>query len=193
MITTTGLKARLNIPGTSEDAWLGPLTLAAEGFVKRYLGRNHLEKPGTAISEIHDGDGDVVLVAREFPFTAGDITTLTVDGETITAKTSWDGTGFYVDHDSEGEIILDGLEFNRGRQNIEIVYKPGFGTSGSDGAALTVIAEATYQIAARLYNKKSEGAYSNFSVGEVTEAFNNLARAGELQDELALLQPFRKL
>jgi len=194
-VTTTAVLDRVNA-GTAYGTMVQAMLDATEDWIERYCDRAYLVKPYTTttqgITETFSGDGSSVYLAREYPFTAADVISLTINGETISARTSWDGDGWVIDPSMNGALVLCGYYYTEGVQNGELVYNPGY-TTGTTGDFPYALLEAETEIACAIFNKRGLEGWKSGSVGEISWTLDQILNHDEAHDALNLINPFRKL
>jgi len=157
------LKAWLPNQGNNDDATLQSLITNGSLQVLQYLNRPHILASvlGT-INEAHDGNDSDRLLPHYFPVIS--VNSVTVDGNPIAqAGAPW-LSGFLWDG---RRILLRGFTFNRGVQNVQIVYTAGYLTVPLD------LKQAAIEAFALAYRQRTHiGERSNSMSGQVTLAFD---------------------
>lgn len=105
--------------GQIEDAATLRLVAGASAAIEQWCNRRFAAAERT---EIFDGRGDTWLRPGEGPILS--IASLSIDGAAISPITG-DAAGWYLDS-GRGRILLRGLLFSRGVQNIALTYTAGF-------------------------------------------------------------------
>jgi hypothetical protein len=155
LTTTADVKAWLGITNTDFDTLLTRLITAASVFAQTYMQR---QIASASYTEKRSGVGSAVLMVRNTPMTA--VASVTVDNIAIPAAANSLLMGYTFD---ENEIYLNGYEFARGRNNIQLAYTAGFATVPQD------IAQATIELVSLKFKEKDRiGLVSKGLAGETT-------------------------
>ena len=109
---------------TRDDALLQTLISAASAFFIQEVGR---EIALTSYTDTVDGGGGTTLNLRASPVT--EVTSVTVNGETIPERTTWDGQGWTLKGD---QVRLVGYTFAVGLDNVVVEYTAGWATVPDD-------------------------------------------------------------
>ena len=120
LATLADVKSWLSIAtgNTNSDAVLTRLITAVSRVIETYLSR----KIKTAnYVETRNGNGRTSIMLRNYPLTA--IASIAVDGMTVPARLSPLSSGYVFD---DSMIYLSGYAFNRGYQNIQVLYTAGY-------------------------------------------------------------------
>ena len=195
--TLTAIKARVNVTNTSYDTMITQMINATEAWIKGWLAREYIVKPGTntaaVITEWHDGDDKDYFLAREYPFTASDITTITINDSEIPARTSVTGAGWVIDVSINGMIRTPGWSLSDGVQNLKLEYLPGYGTATTD--VPSPIVEAEEMIVVAMFNNRGDSGVKTERIGSVSKSMIDvLSRKDDaVNDALRLLDPYRRL
>jgi hypothetical protein len=140
--------------GATDDALLTRLVSAASTFVTTWLDRQLLQ---ASYLETRSGKDTSTMAALQWPVTA--VSSVTVDGVAITARTAFGGSGFYFDSDF---LYLDGFSFTRGRANVQLAYTAGYTVVPFD------VEQAVIEIIALRYRERDRiGQVSKNIAGEV--------------------------
>lgn len=118
LTTLRRVRDYLGLATHDADNKLAALITASSAWVLTQLGRPVLSATYT---ETRDGDGGSSLILRRWPVTS--VTSVTVDGIAIAARTTVTGDG-YVLRDNTLELV--GYVFTAGVQNVVVVYRAGF-------------------------------------------------------------------
>jgi len=128
---------KLTADGSTIDAFVENLvdrvTTRIEGFCDRKLAARDYVYTSAAQQDdtVFSGKGLTEMWLPQYPVNS--VTTLIVDGTTISARTvtEWDDTGYLI-HKAEGRIELVGYTFTEGSQNIYYTYNAGYSTIPDD-------------------------------------------------------------
>jgi len=118
LTTLANAKAWVNVASPNDDAIIQRLVTAQSQGVLNYLNRPIAQ---TTYTETYDGNGLDLLMLGNYPISS--ITSLSIDGQAITARPALGQSGYTFDSDT---IYLDGYTFNRGRANIVVTYVAGY-------------------------------------------------------------------
>lgn len=134
LTTLTNAKAWLSLTGTTDDALLTRLISAVSASAQSYMGRIVASASYTAT---RNGNGRSVIAFPDSPVTA--VTSVTVDGTAIPARTSVTGSGYSF---GESLLFLIGYVFTKGVANVQLVYTGGYVTTPLDleQAVLDIVA-----------------------------------------------------
>lgn len=134
-------KEHLEIPGadTTQDSKVERFINTASDFFETYCSRKFITQTHT---EYQDGRGSNRIMLRQWPITGGPADggtkpELFIDSNSVfDASSAVDVTSYYVDSESEFELVLigcttEGSRFPRGTRNIKVVYEAGYGTVGA--------------------------------------------------------------
>lgn len=165
------------ISGSGSDAELKLCLSGATNFARAYTGRLFTLTSGT--TEVHDGDGSCILFPRQAPIVS--VQALTVDGEAIAERTTWDGDGFVV---YPYHVALSGHRFGQGIQNVGLTYTHGY-ADVPDDVRLAVLALATFYFKERtrigLLSTSNDGGSVSFqtltipiTISQVLDAYRRL-------------------
>ena len=170
------LKAWLNIQTSSEDTLLQNLITRGSLQMLRWMNRDHII--ATSYTENRDGSDSLFILPRNFPLIA--VSSVMVDGIVIPAATSQVGAGFVFD---ARKIMLRGgssafyslgpygsqyqYRFNRGFQNVQLVYQAGYASVPAD------LQQAAIEGFAYVYRRRTHiGEDANSASGQVTISFS---------------------
>ena len=138
LISLATVKAFLNVTDPSkDDATLGMMITQVSRAIISNINRNSFLP--RSFSEIRNGDGKQKMMLKNFPVLS--ISSLTVDGTAITAAPALlpnaPTSSGYVFEPADDEppgsnqsIMLRGLCFNRGGQNVLVSYVAGYQVTG---------------------------------------------------------------
>jgi len=122
LCTLAELKAWLPNQGNNDDSTLQSLISNGSLQVLQYVGRPHiLASVLGSLNETYDGNGSDRLLPRNFPLLA--VSSVVIDGLAVQPSTSPTSAGFLWD---SRRILLRGLSFCRGVQNIQVAYMAGY-------------------------------------------------------------------
>ncbi|ACL64650.1 hypothetical protein A2cp1_1306 [Anaeromyxobacter dehalogenans 2CP-1] len=154
LASLTDLKGYLGITAAAEDALLSRLLTGSSDFLEKATGRTFAAEGHTGT---FDGDDSRLLFPTHTPILS--VTSLTVDGRTITERGSWDAEGFVVrPYYLE---LSSGLCFTRGLANVGLQYSAGFETVPGD------VQQAVITLSALAYKERTRvGVLSNTVQGE---------------------------
>ncbi|UFW91051.1 hypothetical protein BjapCC829_21935 [Bradyrhizobium barranii] len=143
LVTLASVKAWLNITSANDDGPLGSVITQCSLKIINHINRNWL-LPRT-YTEVLNGNGKQAIMLRNYPVTA--VLSVTVDGVSIPAG-SWQSNGYMFQPPddtppgSRQTLQLRGSCFNKGQQNVTVVYVAGYQVSAE---AVTVAAAVTVQ------------------------------------------------
>jgi hypothetical protein len=120
LTTLPNVKDWLQITNTASDALLTRMIQAFSDAVANYINR---DLGSQSYDVIRDGNGSNILMFVNYPVTG--VTSLTVDGLTVPARPAPGQNGYVF---TTTKMTLVGSVFNKGVQNIELVYTAGFAT-----------------------------------------------------------------
>lgn len=162
LTTTANLYTHLKIPSDEQTGFQTEaenLINRTSTVILRWLGRGTIIR--ASATQVYNGDGSDELVLRDWPVTG--INSLTVDGETIPAKTGWDNTGYYTDEGDDYSILyLDGYAFSPGRQNVTISASWGYTTGAVQYLELE---EACLLLCSYYYSRRTPGVTTDIMEG----------------------------
>lgn len=119
---TTLEKVRLEIfgndPAIEADEILSALITSSSAWVESQIGRTFAAP--ASVTETRNGDGTSRMLLNKSPVAS--VTSVTVDGVTVPARATVDGTGWVY---SEGGVDVVGSVFTEGVQNVVFVYSAG--------------------------------------------------------------------
>jgi len=130
--TVASIKTNFNMTLSTHDTLLGNLITQKEKQIKVFCGRDFEQTTYNSNDEnsLYDGDGTDTLLLRQFPIVS--VTSLFDDPDRSYGASSQISSSDYMIYANEGKIVLDGLTFTRGRQNIKVVYSAGYSTIPED-------------------------------------------------------------
>lgn len=99
------------------DEILADLITSSSAWVERQIGRSFGSR---SVTETRNGDGTTRMLLDETPATA--VTSVTVDGVVIPARTTVTGSGWVLSDDG---VDLVGYTFTAGVQNVVFAYTAG--------------------------------------------------------------------
>jgi len=105
----------IDLDDTGKDIAIEALINAYSVAIEDHLHKKVINRD---LTEEYDGDGTTVLWVDYYPINS--ITSLTINGETINED------DYYL-YEKLGKIVLNGLVFTKGYQNVEITYNVGYG------------------------------------------------------------------
>lgn len=122
LTTRQDLKDWLSITDTGFDSQFDALITAMSLFMARYCNRDFVQQANT---EVRDGNGRSRMLLKQYPVAS--VTSVTVDGIAIPARTVPTGSGFVAPDpgDNAGMLMLYGYCFAKGFQNVTVVYTAG--------------------------------------------------------------------
>lgn len=125
LTSTAAVKAYLGITETAADGLIAKLVAAVSHAVATYCDRSFASSSCTYVTS---GKGGTSLVLPESPVTA--VTSLTIDGATVGARTFVGGAGYVL---MSPVLMLDGgLRFTRGIANVSVAYTAGYSEIPAD-------------------------------------------------------------
>lgn len=140
LTTTAAVKAFLGITHNADDGLIDGLVTAASDYLETQVGRTFA---ATSYSETQDGCGGRVIVPCHSPVTA--VSSVKVNGETISTSTGYGVDGYYLD----GDVIrLRGYFVSQGYGNVEIAYTAGYASTPAD------VSQAATEMAALMYRER---------------------------------------
>jgi hypothetical protein len=152
LTTVANVKLWLGVASGTDDTLLARLVSGVSAWIQEWLGRIIGSAPYT---DTLNGNGKTVLAFLRYPVTA--VTSVTIDGLVIPARTVLGGSGFYFDADF---LYLDGYCFTQNsRQNVVIVYTAGFAATPLD------LEQAAIELIALRYKDKDRIGVSSKSIG----------------------------
>lgn len=102
----------------ADDVLLQTTITSVSAALERMLSRTFA---ATTYNEMRNGNGKSALMVLNDPILS--VTSVTVNGVAIPARPTFNGRGYTFDEDT---IYLDSDCFERGRQNVQLVYEGGF-------------------------------------------------------------------
>ncbi len=114
----------LNVKGNEHDDIIAQLITACSTFVKSWLNRDILSATYT---EKRSGTGHELMSTKNYPIQS--ITSVTIDQVAVAAAANSTVSGFTFD---EHQIFLNGRVFNKGRNNVQLVYVAGYAACPAD-------------------------------------------------------------
>ena len=124
LTTVARVKSHLGIADTVVDTLLQTIITAASRWMLSQMKRNIRLQTYT---ETFNGDGTIGITLTHGPVTT--ITSVTVDGETITARATVADIGYVLQND---RLYLVGYSFPEGIANVVVVYTAGYTTVPED-------------------------------------------------------------
>ncbi len=119
LTTLAAAKEWLNCTDTTEDSKITANIARASAMVRRWLGYDPISQ--TYTNQKYNGQGTLLLATTAFPITA--VSSLTIDGTSISAQTSAPlGAGYFFE---DRFIHLIGYGFTKGVQNVVVSYTAG--------------------------------------------------------------------
>ena len=173
LTTVAAAKSHLGILAgdTSQDAVLERFINSASARIENYINRKVLKR---AYTEYQDGRGNDRILLRQWPADKPTELWDDVDNEFTDPNNQFDAPDFVLEETSDGGIgvvLVDGQRFNRGNQNIKIVYEAGYSTVPYD------LQDACLFIVDYLYAIKQDrrvGVSSKSKNGESVQFLENL-------------------
>lgn len=120
LTTLASFKAYAGVTGAADDTVISAMISAYSAYVQQWLNRNILSQ---AYTDTYNGRDHIAQMLPQWPVTA--VTSVTIDGVSIPARTAVPGSGYFTDGES---VILSGYSFARGRANVVISYTAGYAT-----------------------------------------------------------------
>lgn len=124
LTTVANVKSWLGVGAATDDTLLASLVSGVSAWIQEWLGRTIAS--GT-YAETLNGSGKAVLFLLNYPVTA--VSSVSVDGVNIPARTAIGGSGYTFDKDC---LYLAGYCFTRGIQNVQLSYTAGFAAVPAD-------------------------------------------------------------
>ncbi len=120
LTTLSSLKRWMNITTTTDDDILNRMIIAASSFINSWLNRT-IELQ--SYDEYYDGSDKIAIFTRNYPVTT--VTAVYVNGvsKTILSPSDFSSSGVKFDDES---IFGQNLTFDKGKQNVRIVYSAGY-------------------------------------------------------------------
>lgn len=128
------VKKWLSLTTSTDDDLLRRLIGSASGYVSGWLNREIVLSNYT---ETRDGNDAQRMTLSNYPVIS--VSAVWINDMEIPAKVSSAGFGFTWNF---SQVVLDGYRFNRGVDNVQIVYRAGFRTT----QALIIPATPPYQV-----------------------------------------------
>ena len=140
LATISDLKSLLSVTHTDDDTLFTRIVASASSYFEKQIGRT---LSVSSVTEVQDGTGGRVIVPSQYPLVS--VTSLKIDGETISASTGYGVDGYYLD----GDVIrLRGSFACVGEGNIELAYSAGYSTIPSD------VVQAVLELSAIMYRER---------------------------------------
>ena len=160
---------------STDDALLTRLVTAASQYIQTWLNR---DIASADFLEARDGTGGHRLQFGCFPVTA--VLSLTIDGQSVPAAVSFNAAGYRF---SSTQLSVRGYRFNRGAQNIVVVYTAGYSTTPP------ALAQACIELVALRYRERTR-------IGEVSRSLGGAETVAYAQKDMSdaiktLLQQYR--
>lgn len=109
------------LPAQAHDQLIHNLIQQNHARCEQYCGRHFMVADYT---EYHDGNGLRTVLTKEYPINT--VTSLHDDTDRLYEDGSLVSTTDYVVIGDQGKIILDGLIFGRGINNVKVIYNAGY-------------------------------------------------------------------
>lgn len=135
----------------------------------------------TTYTQTFNGHGGDKLFMPQFPIIS--VTSVTVDGVTIPPRPSVPGAGFAWDEDG---IYLQGYRFNKGVQNVAVVYRAGYEPSAIPQA----LKWAALELASLRWKQRTNQGVSSRNLGGEVVTFD---RSDFPESVKALVTSFRNV
>lgn len=158
--TLAAVKRWLQVSGTADDQLLSEMIPAASAFIERYLGRNLLTQSYTLV---RSGNGHYRMPVPNWPVTM--VASVLIDGVAVPEATSPTAPGWVLS-DPPTSILLRGLRFTEGVQNIQMVYTAGYPEVPEE------IDQACVEMIALRYRNRDRIGHVSKSIGGETVAFS---------------------
>ena len=149
LVSLQKVKEYLQETGTAFDTLLQDIIEGVSVWTETYCDRTFKQATYT---EQYDGDATPTLLVRNTPIDS--VTTIHDDTLRVFGAADLIAATDYVIYGTEGRIVLDGLFFAKGLQNIKIVYVAGFKDADLPRDLQQAIKEL---VADRFRNKESQG------------------------------------
>jgi hypothetical protein len=173
LTTVAALKSWLRLSSAADDTLLASMVSGVSAWIQEWLGR--IIASGSYTDTLN-GNGKTVLCFLHSPVTA--VTSVTIDGVAIPARTAPGGSGFYFDSDF---LYLDGYCFTKNsRQNVVVVSTAGFAVVPFDlGIATNKLCAISYRELDRqgLSSKGLAGEQTNFIVRDLPQDVENILQS----------------
>jgi hypothetical protein len=177
LTTVAALKPWLRLISVADDTLLASLVSGVSAWIQNWIGRIIESESYT---DTLNGNGKTVLCFLHYPVTA--VTSVTIDGVAIPARSAPGQSGFYFDSDF---LYLDGYCFTKNSaQNVVLVYVAGFAAVPLDlGLAANKLCAISYRELDRqgLSSKGLAGEQTNFIVTDMPK------------DVLSILQSYKRV
>jgi hypothetical protein len=187
LTTLEAVKAFKNILAGEHDAEIKRLIPAAQQFIESYLGRP-VEAAG--VTEYHSTRaGQTRLLLDRWPVTA--LTSLADDPDRVYGAATLLAATDYVLADAEiGLVVLDGLSFQEGINNVKVVYQGGY---AAGDPRLGLLAQASIELIWLAHMKGDQNllGMSAKSIADGNISLVRLGWPGEAQAILDLLAEVR--
>ena len=180
--TLANVKQYLNSQTTLQDSLLQRLLSAASNLMQTWMSRNIAL---TTYSETRNGLGSPVMSLLNTPVT--NVSSVYVNGVSVSPRpplnqTTGSGLGYGFTFD-DARVMLSGLTFCRGMQNVTINYTAGYATTPFD------IEQAAIQLTAEWFKYKDR-------IGKVSEGIEGQPITFSVKDippgVLMVLQTYRR-
>jgi Phage gp6-like head-tail connector protein len=160
---------------TTDDALLTRLITAVSQYIQTWLNRRLAM---TDYLEVRDGTGGYKLQFACFPVVG--VLSLTIDGQPVPGAPSTLAAGYSF---SSTQLSVRGYRFNRGIQNIAVIYTAGYPTTPPE------IAQACIELVSLRYRERTR-------IGEVSRSLGGAETVSYSQKDLseaikALLRQYR--
>ena len=165
LCTLAEVKDWLGLTTATDDARLARLITAASEDIRQECNRS-FEPANYTESHSGYGYGQVVLVTRQWPVIS--VASLMIDNATIPAQPSAGRPGYtIINADSAGHVVLDGYEYARGKNNIQLTYRAGYADTHGVFDPPADLTQAAIDLVAYRYTGKSRiGQKSKTLAGE---------------------------
>ena len=177
-LTAAGVKTLKGINTSADDTLLQNLCDACATWIETWLNRTLLS---TAYTELYDGNCKRAILLDNVPVTA--VASVSVNGIPLTAvqPNDFSSTGFKFD---QRKIFLQGDWFQRGMQNVSVVY-----TAGYAAIPLDLIQAAQEAVLLKYQQRLNIGIQSKTLATEVI----SFVQSDFPQSTLKLLQNYRRV
>lgn len=165
LTTLAKVRAHLGMDATfvTDDTLIGTLITAASAWLKKQLGDRDI--CSATYTEDFSGDGGTMIMPAQYPVTA--VSALTIDGEAIAARLTWDGDGYVIVGGISIQLV--GYTTSFGISNITLAYTAGYTTVPTD------IDQAVIDLVAWRYRERNRIGQVSSSVGGELVTFSQFA------------------
>jgi hypothetical protein len=140
LTTLANVKSWIGINAATDDALIERLIGGISQYIQSWLNRQFASQ---VYSEIRDGNGGRTMMFADYPVTS--VSSVKINGKEIPPTNDFVSPGYRF---SSMAITLNGYVFEKGVQNIELVYTAGYEVIPQD------IEQATIELVALRYKER---------------------------------------